>query len=446
MVWFHPAFWWLLGQIQLTREQVVDDAVIAHTGDRARYLDALLAIASLRLSADLAPAPLFLKKRHLRQRVESIVSGVNMTKRNLLFPLAAALVTLPVLIGIASWQFPLHAAPQEAVDDSGVELQLGAVRILHREGIPFPDEARAKHLSGTVVAQVTVDDKGEVTGAQAVSGPDELRKLVVQSVLNWHFALDSASAPHTFELAVRFDGGRAPQPSREADSNLIPASAPDAPRTVESINLAGLPASLRDKVTQAGVLHVGDVLTRDSFQAREASLRSIDDHLRLTGALLHEDKISLFVRLSTPQSMPRKMGPGRVAGVVPGGVLSGNISVSSNATSIAPSADAPQGIRVGGNVQAANLIRQVRPAYPPMAKQARIQGLVRFNALIGGDGLVKNLEVVSGHPLLVPPALDAVKQWVYKPTLLNGNPVDVITVIDVNFTLSDGPPPQPAQQ
>jgi protein TonB len=91
---------------------------------------------------------------------------------------------------------------------------------------------------------------------------------------------------------------------------------------------------------------------------------------------------------------------------------------------------------VGGNVQQAMLIRQPKPVYPPLAKQARIQGVVRLNAIIGKDGTIQNLQVATGHPLLVPAALDAVKQWVYKPTLLNGEPVEVITQIDVNFTLS----------
>ena len=76
------------------------------------------------------------------------------------------------------------------------------------------------------------------------------------------------------------------------------------------------------------------------------------------------------------------------------------------------------------------------PVYPPLAKQARIQGTVRLNAIISRDGTIQNLQLVSGHPLLAPAALAAVKQWVYEPTLLNGEPVEVVTVIDVNFTLS----------
>jgi protein TonB len=101
----------------------------------------------------------------------------------------------------------------------------------------------------------------------------------------------------------------------------------------------------------------------------------------------------------------------------------------------APKPVAPQRIRVGGNVQQAKLVNQPKPVYPPLAKQARIQGTVRFNAIIGRDGAIANLQVVSGHPLLVPSALEAVRQWKYQPTLLNGEPVEVVTQIDVNFTL-----------
>src|SRR5262249_17734443 len=99
-------------------------------------------------------------------------------------------------------------------------------------------------------------------------------------------------------------------------------------------------------------------------------------------------------------------------------------------------ASAPNRIRVGGNVQQAMLLEQPRPLYPPLAKQARMQGVVRVEAILARDGTVSNLTVMSGHPLLVESAIEAVKRWVYKQTLLNGEPVEVVTVIDVNFTLS----------
>jgi len=134
--------------------------------------------------------------------------------------------------------------------------------------------------------------------------------------------------------------------------------------------------------------------------------------------------------------------PGGVPGGTPGGVIGGIIGSIPTAApppppvKEAPKPVVPQRIRVGGNVQQAKLIRQPKPVYPPLARQARIQGTVRFNAIIGKDGAIQNLQLVTGHPLLVPSAQDAVKQWVYQPTLLNGEPVEVITIIDVNFTLS----------
>src|SRR5215470_16973651 len=137
--------------------------------------------------------------------------------------------------------------------------------------------------------------------------------------------------------------------------------------------------------------------------------------------------------------------PGGVAGGTPGGVLGGIIGSVPTAAPPPPppppkavekAPAAPQRIRVGGNVQQARLVKQPRPVYPPLAKQARIQGTVKLSAIIAKDGTIQQLEVISGHPLLVPAALEAVKQWVYQPTLLNGEPVEVITQIDVNFTLS----------
>jgi len=85
--------------------------------------------------------------------------------------------------------------------------------------------------------------------------------------------------------------------------------------------------------------------------------------------------------------------------------------------------------------QPPSLISKVEPVYPQLAKQARIQGTVRFTALIGKDGRVQNLQLVSGHPLLVAAAQEAVKQWVYKPTFFNGEPVEVVTLVDVSFVL-----------
>jgi len=104
----------------------------------------------------------------------------------------------------------------------------------------------------------------------------------------------------------------------------------------------------------------------------------------------------------------------------------------------APPPPKPVGIqKIGGNVIAANLINPVKPVYPPLAKMARQQGTVKFEAMISKEGTIEELKVVSGPPLLIQAAQDAVKQWRYKPTILNGEPVEVQTTIDVNFSLSN---------
>jgi protein TonB len=90
-------------------------------------------------------------------------------------------------------------------------------------------------------------------------------------------------------------------------------------------------------------------------------------------------------------------------------------------------------LRVGGRVVAANLISQAPPTYPPAARAANIQGDVVLEADITKEGLVESLRVLSGHPLLVQAAIDAVKQWVYRPILLNGQPVDLLTSITISF-------------
>ncbi len=84
---------------------------------------------------------------------------------------------------------------------------------------------------------------------------------------------------------------------------------------------------------------------------------------------------------------------------------------------------------------AANLINKVIPPYPPLAKMARQQGMVKFEAMISKEGKIEELKLISGPPLLIKGARDAVLEWRYRPTILNGEPVEVQTTIDVNFTL-----------
>lgn len=109
-------------------------------------------------------------------------------------------------------------------------------------------------------------------------------------------------------------------------------------------------------------------------------------------------------------------------------------------SSLAASQIRPTRIRASQGVMTGMIDKKVEPAYPPLARQARIQGVVTLRAQISKAGDVVNLQLVSGHPMLAPAAIEAVKQWKFRPYLLNGEPIEVETDITVNFTLSDKPP------
>jgi protein TonB len=130
--------------------------------------------------------------------------------------------------------------------------------------------------------------------------------------------------------------------------------------------------------------------------------------------------------------------PGGVPGGSAGGVIGGIIGVgNAPPPPPPPRPSTPKRIRVGGQVENAKQMFAPKPEYPPLAKMARIQGTVRLEALISKDGTIQGLKTISGHPLLVKSAMEAVSRWRYQPTLLNGDPVEVVTEIDVNFTLSE---------
>ena len=129
------------------------------------------------------------------------------------------------------------------------------------------------------------------------------------------------------------------------------------------------------------------------------------------------------------------LGEGGTSDGVPDAVIT-EIARSVSPTVVKP--PAPQKLRVSSGVAAGMLIDQLKPTYPRLAAQARIQGTVVLQAVIAKDGTVHDLHVISGHPMLVLAAIEAVRQWRYRPYLLNSEPVEVDTQINVNFTLSGG--------
>jgi protein TonB len=132
------------------------------------------------------------------------------------------------------------------------------------------------------------------------------------------------------------------------------------------------------------------------------------------------------------------------AAFIPGGITTDLFTILPERIQPTPAKPAPPRVdtpaptvplRVSTTIQSALLIFGPKPVYPPLARAARVQGTVRLTAVIGTDGAIRNLKLISGPPLLVTASVQAVQQWRYKPTMLNGSPVEVITEIEVNFTL-----------
>lgn len=444
LLWFHPGVWFVLSRIQLAREQVVDAEVVGLTRDRERYLDALVAVAAQRLLPDVAPAPLFLKKRQLAVRVAAVLKETRMSKPRIFLSYTSVCSAALVAVRLAVWMFPMQAPAQTravekasiVADGPGVVVEPGA-KVLHRPPVFYPSSATAV---GAVVVESSVNAKGEVTDARVISGPEELRNAALSSVLNWHFSADGGLPP-TVQSTIRFE--TAPKTAAEATVSAAQPAVNLSP-TLRWINTPGLSDELAEKVRASLPVHVGDTWGIDQAFAVRSAIREVDEHLVFGVRTDHgETNLMIFLR---PAGVPGGISggvpggiPGGVTGGVTGGVVEGAPGVPvgpSTAAQLPPPADGVRRVRVGGNVASANLTKKVTPLYPPLAKQARIQGTVRFTALIGTDGNVVSLQLVEGHPLLVQSAQDAVAQWQYKPTLLNGSPVEVITQIDVNYTLS----------
>jgi TonB family protein len=509
-------------------------------------VDALLAIAGARPRLDLAPAPLFLRKRHLKQRVISVLQEVRMSRTRLISALAAGLAILVAACWFVTGTFPLAAAPEVVNDAPGVTVDLGGAGIMHRTGVAYPAAALKQGVQGTVVVEVKLDSSGNVSDAHVVSGPDELRRAALESVLQWHLTKNLAGSTRQVSISFslpdavpipppppaaaavpgavyRVGGGvTAPvllyktqpdyteearkakyqgtvllyievDPSGKAtnirvqrslglgldekaieavkqwkfkpgyrDGNPVPVSAtievnfrtldnPASPgveagvaagvgggvyrvgggvtapimvqstwigRTLKGIIVSGLSDQARADLLAQLPVHEGDTLTGESLVNVTRVVRGFDEHLVVIPMLAGSSEVNLEIILHT-ETATGAGGPPIFVPTFPGA-----------------SATPPARIRVGGNVQQTKLVSQPPAVYPLEAKQARIQGVVKLNATIAKDGTMQHLEVISGHPLLIPAALEAVKQWVYEPTLLNKQPVEVQTEIDVNFTLS----------
>lgn len=411
ILWIHPAIWWLLAQIQLTREQVVDRATVEFTSSREQYLEALLAVARTKVRPDLALAPLFLRKRHLAKRVAAIIKEIRMSKRQMISSLVTVFTLALVTARVAVFVFPLESTAQEAgsYQSPGISVDTYGHKLLHASRVDYPQSAREQRIEGTVVLQLSLNAQGQVSDARVTSGPDELRNAALSSALQWHLANESGQ-PTTIQTSITFKTPPS-SPGFVIAPNQSKVLGPSVVRKIEYFNV---PDNLREALQRRLSVRVGDTVAPGFGEGLAAEIRAVDEHLKFGYRTEPDGSGVLFISLGNTGEAIRlpetPFNPPPTPGV--------------------------KRILIGGNIQSQKVIDKPVPLYPALAKQARIQGTVRYNVLIGKDGTIQAMELVAGHPLLVEAATPAVRQWKYQTTLLNGDPVEVITVVDVNFTLS----------
>jgi TonB family protein len=309
--WFHPAMWWLIGRIQLSREHVVDEAVIRLTASRDAYVEALLAVARAPVPATPAPAPFFLRRHLLKKRVAQILQETTMTTRQLIAASSISTVAVIAAAALVTRSFPLeaHTPPQEqraaaATSNDPVQIVKGGEHVLHGSRPEYPKRAIEQRISGLVVVDLSVDDRGEVSDARVTSGPEELRRATLEAVLGWHFSPGAARGT-TQQVEVQFNVPSLEAESREKAAWVIQgrASAVGEERAIAERRLelgrvverreghrdAQLVRITSERVEQpiiqaimqqAGV-SVGDMITEEALKRIRDAAMSADEHIRV---------------------------------------------------------------------------------------------------------------------------------------------------------------------
>jgi TonB family protein len=346
--WFDPMRRWLIAELRVVREQVVDREVVERLGDRASYLELLYSFANERpFVAGAAP---FFGRRQLERRVTSLLSEVRMSR---LHRFAASLLTLVLAgaaVGAVSYWYPLdliaRTTPQSAqeAESSAGPLERVATRISGKDKLPrrvhvtpftFPAEARGALASALVTVRLVVDNTGTVA---------ESRLLRTQ--MTWK--------------------GTSTADDRERITSLI------AERSLSTVREWRYDAPPSAVVWTMTVFYSDDPIAKAS------------------------DELA--------------------------------------AGSAAP-ASAGHPLRVGGDVRPPAKVVNIPPTYPAEALSAGVQGVVAIEATIDETGSVTEARVLKSVPELDDAALEAVRQWKYTPTLMNGAAVPVIMTVTINFTL-----------
>jgi TonB family protein len=391
--WFHPLAWWLSRRLSALAEEACDDAVLAGGHDPEEYTECLLGLArSVRESgARVSALGMAMPGSYLPQRIRRIVAGAPAQRIS-----RGRMISVAVVCAAVSGVFttcaigyshdavvPVRSVPTvDAAPPAPVPTRRKV--LVAQNIVPAPRTATSQTLSGVIE-----DPNGAVVPNAPVALVNSDTKISISTTADQvgRFTFQNID-PGTYSVTVKTPGFKS---LMQTDIHVAAGEAHNAGTMMlqlgsvsESISVVG---SRSAPVTPTGTVGI-----------------PVGDTTALTS------KAAAPVGIPLEQTVVRP----------------------------ADNSGAARPIKVGGNVVAANLINPIKPAYPPELQRAGVQGTVRIEAFISKDGLAANLRVISSpDPGLTQAALDAVQQWRYRPTVLNGESVEVQTTIDVNFSLSD---------
>jgi protein TonB len=392
LFWFHPAAWWLASRIQLAREEVVDELAILLTGRRKAYVEALLAFAD---TTSVLPTAAFARRRHLFRRIALVSKEEVMSSRRIVASCAA----MALIVGMGSWYavsaFPLHATAQSGAEQLGPgPLERSAHPVTPENPVPrrvqfappmFPDGQDTSR--GLVTVNLTLDALGRIAEAR-VTG-------VAVRGNGFNVSLPGSNIGPQLEARVRDTSPESASRMREAATAFMEAA------------LASVRQWRYDPPAEAPLTFSVNV---PLGIARE----------------------EMFFKAANSDGGPQVLD---VKPARPGGSPEVMVFKPAGAKPITVKSSGDGALRVGGDIKPPVKLRDVRPAYPPIAQAANVTGVVIMEVRIGTDGSVDEAHVIRSIPLLDQAALDAVKQWKFVPTMMNGQAVPVIMTVTVNFAM-----------
>jgi TonB family protein len=437
VLWFHPAILWLVSRVQASREEVVDELAVLATNARRSYLEALLAFAD---EPRVYPATPFARRRHLFQRMLLISREAVMSSRRIVSSCAA----MGVVVIAAGWYgvaaFPLKAAPTAMAQSQPRDLRPGDPRPASTREIqirPMVESGTAPMILYFELAKLQ-EARGSLKEAESTLNMARTMFPNAPVVLMTLAGLYTRSGQFPEAIAA-VEEVAAMQPSNPEAQHIAATFYEEKVRKD-----AAVPIAERLRYIQAGIaaedralglkpdyfdaMIVKNILLRqqanlETNASAQAQLIAEADQLRTRAIELQQsqrqlvasDRSGVGVGVRTGAAPPPPPPPPPPAG--------------------AALVDGMAPVRVGSGIKPPTKIRDVPPIYPPVAQSARVQGVVILEVTIGTTGLVQDARILRSIPLLDQAAIDAVEQWQFTPTLVNGQTVPVIMTVTVNFSL-----------